>query len=244
MDTKKVVIVDDHALIRQGLRSLLSSDDAFEVVSEAGDGMEAIRCVENHKPDLVLLDLAMRGIDGVQAIREIKRRFPEVKILVLTSRKSEDYVLEAIQSGADGYCLKDATYEELQIAMKSVLSGQSYLSPAISEKVLKVYLEGTKSPKPASSFDSLTERERTVLKLISEGYTNKAIADYLSISVKTVDKHRSNLMKKLDLHNASALTAYAIDKGIATSVHECRPREEDASPSQDEVGAKQPGLPK
>ena len=242
MDTKRVVIVDDHALIRQSLVSLLGSDGGFEVVGEAGDGMEAIRCVENHKPDLVLLDLAMRGINGMQAIREIKRRFPEVKILVLTVHKSEDYVLEAFQSGADGYCLKDATFEELQIAMKGVLSGQSYMSPGISGRALGACLEGKKNPMPASSLDSLTEREKTVLKLISEGYTNKAIAAYLSISVKTVDKHRSNLMKKLDLHNASALTAYAIDKGIATSVHECRPCEVDPPLSQNEIDVKRPDL--
>jgi two-component system response regulator NreC len=160
------------------------------------------------------LDIAMPGTDGTQAIQEIKRRFPHVKILVLTTHKSEDYVLEAFQSGADGYCLKDVTYAGLLAAIESVLAGRSYVSPGISENILEGYSRERKSLKHASRWDALTQREKTVLKLISEGHTNKKIADYLNISVKTVDKHRSNLMKKLDLHNASALTAYAIERGL------------------------------
>jgi DNA-binding NarL/FixJ family response regulator len=216
MERKKVVIVDDHTMLSEGLRSLLVSNGGFEVVGEAANGAEIVQCVQNHKPDLVLVDIATPKIDGPQAIKEIKRRFPEVKILVLTVHKSADYVLEAFQSGANGYCLKNATYADLVAAMKSVLSGKPCVCPGVPERVLEEYLEGGKNlkPKPVSPWDTLTQREKGVLKLISEGYTNKQIAGYLGISAKTVDKHRSNLMRKLDLHKASALTAYAIERGL------------------------------
>jgi len=215
-EKKKIVIAEDHTILREGLRSLLSSSDEFEVVGEAVDGLDAIRCVENYHPDLILLDLAMPRMNGIEAIKEIKRQSSETKVLVLTVHKSEEYVLAAFQSGADGYCLKDATHAELLNAIKSIFSGKRFISPGIADKVLEGYLDGRKSLKSKSSWDTLTQREREVLKLIGEGYKNKDIAEYLSISLKTVEKHRSNLMAKLDLHSASALTAYAIEKGLVT----------------------------
>lgn len=210
----RIVIAEDHTILREGLRALLCSDPEVEVVGEAADGMEAIRRVEKISPDLVLMDLSMPRMHGMEAIREIKRRTPETKILVLTVHKSEEYVLATFQAGADGYVLKDATHAELVMALKTVLQGRSYVSPAISHMVIEGYLEGKKELKQDSSWNSLTGREREILKLIAEGNRNREIADLLCISAKTVEKHRSNLMKKLNLHNVSALTALAIEKGL------------------------------
>ncbi|MDD5203926.1 MAG: response regulator transcription factor [Desulfobacterales bacterium] len=213
---RKIVIAEDHKILREGLKSLLRTIDDLEIVGEAADGLEAIRCVENFHPELLLLDLSMPKMNGISVIRDIKSRFPETKILVLTIHESEDYILESFHSGLDGYCLKDANYSELLIAIRSVLEGKTYLSPSISEKVLAGFLDDRKTLKSRSSWDMITQREREVLKLVGEGYKNKEIADYLCISVKTVEKHRSNIMRKLDVHTSSALTAIAIEKGLVT----------------------------
>jgi DNA-binding NarL/FixJ family response regulator len=186
-------------------------------VGEAEDGRDAIRCAQTLSPDLVLMDLSMPRMNGLDALKEIKKQSPEVKIIVLTVHKTEEYVLTTLQAGADGYVLKDATHSELVMAIKNVLMGKRYLSPGISEKVIEGYLEGRKTIKTRSAWDTLTQREREILKLIAEGYKNKEIADYLFISLKTVEKHRANLMRKLDLHNAAALTAYAVEKGLVTT---------------------------
>ncbi|MCG2779099.1 MAG: response regulator transcription factor [Desulfobacterales bacterium] len=216
VEKKKIVIAEDQKILREGLKSLLSSSDDFEVVGEAEDGLNAVRCVEKFTPELLLLDLSMPKMSGISAIKEIKSQFTETKILVLTVHESEEYILEVFKSGADGYCLKDASHSELLMAIKSVLSGKRYISPGISGKVLEGYLDDRETLKSSSSWDSLTQREREILKLVGEGYKNKEIADYLCISAKTVEKHRSNIMGKLDLHTASALTAYAIKKGLVT----------------------------
>jgi len=217
MNTKsKIVLAEDHAILREGLKSLLSSSQDFEVIGEAADGREAIRSVEKLKPDLILIDLSMPRMNGMEAIREIRRLSKEVKIIVLTVHKSEEYILATFKAGADGYVLKDATHQELLMAIKSVLKGKNYISPEISEKVLEGYLEGRKRLKSQTSWETLTSREREILKLIAEGYKNKEIAEELCISVKTVEKHRSNLMEKLNLHNVQALTAFAIEKGLVT----------------------------
>ncbi|MCU0613967.1 MAG: response regulator transcription factor [Desulfobacterales bacterium] len=215
-NTKNIVLAEDHRLLREGVRALLHSRRDFQVVCEAENGIEAIRCVEKHAPDLILLDLSMPKMSGLSVIKEIKSRFPEVKILTLTIHESDQYVLEAFQSGADGYCLKDASKDELLIAIESVLNGKTYISPGISEGVMVGYLEGKKTLKTSTTWDNITQREKDVLKLIGEGYRNKEIADFLNISVKTVEKHRANIMKKTDLHNVSALTAYAIEKKLVT----------------------------
>ncbi len=210
----RVVLAEDHTILREGLRSLLTSTGEFEIVAEARDGLEAVKCVHNSDPDIVLLDLAMPRMGGIDAVRQIRRQSPDTRILVLTVHKTEEYVLAAFESGANGYCLKDATYDELLTAIRSVLDGKAYISPAVAGKVLEGYLEGKKTLKTVSSWDSLTQREREILKLIGEGYKNKQIAELLCISPKTSEKHRSNLMQKLDLHSVSALTAYAIEKGL------------------------------
>ena len=215
MDQKyKIVIAEDHTILREGLRALLSSRPEFEIVGEAEDGRGAIQCVERLKPALVLTDLSMPRMNGMDAIREIKKKSPETKILVLTVHKTEEYILATFRAGADGYALKDSTHAELVIAIKSVLTGKPYLSPGISGKVIEGFLEGKRTLKTRTAYDTLTYREREILKLIAEGYKNKEIADYLCISVKTVEKHRANLMDKLGLHNVQALTTFAIDKGL------------------------------
>ena len=212
----RIVIAEDHNILREGLKSLVRSNDAFEVVAEAGDGIEAIRAVEKHRPDLLLLDLSMPRMSGISVIKDIKARFPETKILALTIHDTEEYILESFHAGLDGYCLKDANSSELLMAINRVLEGKTYLSPGISEKVLIGFLEEKKKFKTITSWDSITQREREVLKLVGEGYKNKEIADYLCISVKTVEKHRSNIMRKLDVHTSPGLTAIAIEKGLVT----------------------------
>ena len=215
-EKKRIVIAEDHTILREGLRALLSSDPEFDVVGEAEDGLDAIQCVENLMPDLVLMDLSLPRMNGMDAIMEIKKRCPETKVLALTVHRTEEYILATLRAGADGYVLKDATHSELVMGIKNVLKGKTYLSPGVSDKVIEGYLEGRKTLRSDTPWDTLTQREREVLKLIGEGYKNKDIADYLYISVKTVEKHRANLMKKLDLHNTSALTAFAMEKGLVT----------------------------
>ncbi len=217
MDKKvRILIAEDHTILREGLRALLLGEQDFEVVGEAEDGREAIRRIEELTPDLVLMDLSMPRMSGLDAIRELKKRHPKTKILALTVHKTEEYVLECLKAGADGYVLKDATHSELTTAIKSVLMGKRYLSPGVSDQVIEGYLEGRRDVVVASVWDTLTQREREVLKLIAEGYKNKDVADYLCISLKTVEKHRANLMRKLNLHNAAALTAFAMEKGLVT----------------------------
>ncbi len=210
----RIIIAEDHTLFREGLKALLSLVLDFEVVGEAGDGIAAIRCVEKLKPDLALVDLTMPKMDGFTTIKELKRRYPETKILVLTGHKAEEFVLETLKSGADGYVVKEADQRELLLAIRSVLQEKRYLSPDISAKVIDGYLDGRKTLRPKSTWETLTARERQVLKLIAEGYKSREIGDLLCISEKTVAKHRANIMKKLDLHSASALTAYAMDRGL------------------------------
>jgi len=213
----RIVIAEDHTILREGLRMLLSANPNFEIVAEAEDGREAIRCVQKFKPNLVLTDLSMPRMNGMEAIKEIRRESPETKILVLTVHRAEEYILATFRAGADGYILKDSTHSELLMAVKKVLNGRHYISPEISEKVIEGYLEGKKTLKPRTSWETLTQREREILKLIAEGYKNKEIAEDLCISVKTVEKHRANLMEKLDLHSVQALTAFAIEKGLVST---------------------------
>ncbi|HLZ19541.1 MAG TPA: response regulator transcription factor [Smithellaceae bacterium] len=213
---KRIAIAEDHTILREGLKALLSSNADLEVVGEAEDGREAVRIALELKPDLMLMDLSMPKLNGIEAIKEIKRQCPEIKVLILTVYKTEEYVLASLQAGADGYILKEANHAEFLMAIKNVLMGKNYLSPEISGKVIEGYIRGKQndSATPHTIWDTLTSREREILKLVGEGYKNREIADDLCISMKTVEKHRENLMKKLDLHTASALTSYAIEKGL------------------------------
>jgi DNA-binding NarL/FixJ family response regulator len=195
---------------------MIDAEKTLEVVAEAEDGLAAVKTVLGLRPppDLVMIDLSMPRMDGLSAIKEIKRQSPETKILTLTIHDSDDYILECFKAGVAGYCLKDSSQDELLKAVYVVLSGKTYISPGITDKVMQGYLEGKKTLKPETSWDMLTQREREVLKLVGEGHTSKEVAEFLCISPKTVERHRANIMSKLDLHNVSELTTYAIEKGL------------------------------
>ncbi|WP_022666997.1 response regulator [Desulfospira joergensenii] len=217
MEKKRVVVVDDNTLLREGLCLMINADESLKVVGEAHDGLSAVETILALEPgpDLVLMDLSMPKMDGLSAIREIRRHLPDIRILTLTIHDADHFVLDCFEEGVSGYCLKDATQEELLTAVNVVLSGKTYISPGIADKVMEGYLEGRKTLKKKSAWDNVTPREREVLKLVAEGYTSKEIAQMLCISPKTVERHRSNIMGKLDLHNVSELTSFAIDQGLA-----------------------------
>ena len=196
---------------------MLNGRGDIEIVGEAEDGLDATRKIRQAQPEMVLLDLSIPKISGISVMKEIKRDLPETKILALTIHESDQYVLEAFDAGVDGYCIKDASRQELMVAIDSVLQGKSYISPGISDQVIEGYLDGRKTLKQESDWDTVTQREKEVLKLLAEGFANKEIAAFLHISVKTVEKHRSNLINKLDLHNVAQLTAFAIQKGLVES---------------------------
>lgn len=210
----KIVIAEDHTILREGLKALLSSDPELVVCGEAENGKDAINMVQRLNPDIILMDLSMPKIHGLEAIREIRKTSPSTKVLVLTVHDNEEYISATLRSGASGYVLKNDSYEELLASIKTVLRGKSYLSPAISQTVIQGYLDGKKGEDIRTGYETLTSRERETLKLIAEGVRNRDIAEFMGISSKTAEKHRSNLMKKLDLHSISAITAFAAKKGL------------------------------
>jgi len=214
MQKYTVLLADDHSLLRDGLRALLSDTDDLEVIGEAEDGRDAIEKARQLQPDLVLLDLSMPIINGTDAIRVIKQRNPKIRIIVLTAHKTEEYVRATLDAGADGYVLKDDTSNDLLTSIRNVRKGKIHLSPGICDKVINGFLDRPSRHSSERSWDKLTRREREVLKLIAEGNRNRGIAAHLSLSVKTVEKHRSNLMRKLHIHGVSALTAYAIENDL------------------------------
>ena len=212
-----VLIAEDHSLFRAGMRALLSAEPDIEIIGEAENGKDVVRLACSLNPTMVLMDLSMPGSNGLEAIAEIKKRAPLIKILVVTMHKTDEYIEVALRSGASGYILKEASHDELKMAIRTVLNGKLYLSPDVSEKLVTGFLQGSARPDATVlAWDLLTVRERQVLKLVAEGHGNKQIADYLSISIKTVEKHRSSLMAKLNARNASMLTSYAISKGIVS----------------------------
>jgi DNA-binding NarL/FixJ family response regulator len=213
---KKVLIAEDHALFRAGIRALLNLEADLEIVGEVQDGKEAVRMAVSLTPDLVLMDLNMPGSNGLGAIAEIRRRAPDMRILVISMHKTDEYIQEALRNGASGYILKESGPEELLMAIRTVLGGKVYLSPDVSERVVSGLLSGQlrDTSDATTALDTLTVREREVLKLVAEGHGNKHIANYLNLSVKTVEKHRSSLMHKLNLRNAAMVTAFAISNRI------------------------------
>jgi len=211
---QRILLVEDHTILRQGLRALLSTEPDLEIVGEAENGREALLLTQQRQPQLVLMDLSMPRKNGTEAIADLKRRWPELRIIVLTVHNGEEQIRAALRAGADGYVLKDDTQVELLVAIRSVLRGKTYLSPAICNNVITDYLGQRNGINAPASWELLTQREREVIKLIAEGSRNKEIARFLSLSEKTVEKHRANLMRKLDLHSASQLTAYAIRNGL------------------------------
>ena len=211
-----ILIVDDHALMRNGLEAMLASEPDYEVVGVAADGMSAIRSVSELQPDIILMDLTMPRTSGMDAIVQIKRKHPHIKIVALTFQKEDKYIHATLEAGADAYVLKDDSRTELFNALANVATGNNYLSPSIVDKVVAGYLSGGDATSTKPSWEVLTRREREVIKLIAEGKRTKEIAEYLSLSPKTIEKHRTNLMRKLDLHNVSEVTVYAIKNGFVT----------------------------
>lgn len=217
MAAHQILIVENHALLRAGLRALLAATLDFEVVGEAANGRDAIIAARALGPTLILMDISMPSMNGIEAMIDIKRRLPSVRIIVITIHKEEEYVYASLQAGADGYLLKDASNDEFQIALRTVAGGEMYLSPAVSGYVIQRYVGARGARSNTGAFTALSHRERQVLKLVAEGHPNKYIAQYFCLSVRTVEKHRSNLMAKLDLHNSSMLTSYAIKHGLLES---------------------------
>ncbi len=195
---------------------MLASESSFEVVGVAADGMSAIRVVAELQPDIVLMDLTMPRTSGIDAIVQIKRQSPHIKIVALTFHKEDKYIHATLEAGADAYVLKDDSRTELFNALANVVQGKQYLSPSIVDKVVSGYLTGGAASTTDPSWEILTRREREVIKLIAEGKRTRDIATYLSLSPKTIEKHRTNLMRKLDLHNVSEVTVYAIKNGFTT----------------------------
>lgn len=213
MEKIRILLADDHTILRDGIRALLEDELDMELVGEAEDGHTAVKMANQLKPDVVLMDIAMPLLNGLEATRQIKRDQPQINVLILTMHENEEYIRQVLATGAMGYILKDAAARELLGAIRAVYRGEAVLSPAITRLVIEDYLRwGDLQPKNDSS--GLSPREREVLQLIAEGYTNKQIAEILSISVKTVQAHRSSLMSKLDLHDRGELIKYAIQKKI------------------------------
>ena len=211
----RVVLADDHVLVRAGLRKLLESMPGIEVVGEADDGQAVLRLVEQLHPKLVLMDISMPGLNGLDTALRLTQAHPQTRVLILSMHQSEDYVRQALRNGAAGYILKDAAPVELEMALKAVLRGETYLSPAVSKGVVSDYVQRLRSEETPSA--GLTARQREILQLIGEGNTTKDIARRLNISIKTVETHRTQLMKQLDLHDIAGLVRYAIRIGLVSS---------------------------
>lgn len=209
----KVLLIDDHTVVRKGIRALLEQEKDIEVIAEAEDGLEGVETCLEHEPDVVVLDMALPLLSGVEVARKIREKLPDVRILILSMYDDEEYIVDSFKVGVAGYILKDVVVSDLVAAVRSVYRGSTFLSPTVSEK-LRRQLQNGKGRASRHGADKLTARERQVLKLIVEGYTSRQIADILKISFKTVQTHRAHLMEKLDVHSTAALTRYAIKKGL------------------------------
>jgi RNA polymerase sigma factor (sigma-70 family) len=218
----RVLLVDDHAILREGIRFLLTGSGEVDVIGEAGDGIEALEMVEKLQPDAVLMDISMPRMNGIEATKELKKRHPDLPVLILSMYDSDEYVVPILKAGAAGYVLKRAAAQDLVSALKAVVSGQVILDPTVAQTVManlggtggQSTLQPERNEASFQALEQLTEREREVLTLIAQGLTNQQIADKLYISIKTVQAHRANLMEKLDLHDAVELTKFAIRTGL------------------------------
>ncbi len=208
----RVLLAEDHTLVRAGIRALLENIEEVNVVAEADDGREALRLIEAHQPDVVLMDIAMPGLNGLEATAQVEQNFPYVRVIILSMHANEEYVWQALRAGAAGYLLKDADIAELEVAVKAVARGETYLTPPVSKHVIADYVRRVGGePGPA---ERLTPRQREVLQLIAEGHTTREIAQILGVSVKTVETHRQQLMERLDIHDIAGLVRYAIRIGL------------------------------
>ncbi len=215
----RILLADDHTLVRAGIRSLLERDPDVEVVAEAHDGRDALRLVQEHHPDIVFMDVTMQGLNGLDATAQITKTCPGVQVVILSMHKNEEYVSQALQVGAAGYLLKDAATTELELAVQAVARGEPYLSPAVSKHVVDCYLQRVNNavkdmsePVPTP----LTVRQREILQLIAEGHTTRQIASLLHLSTKTVETHRSQIMDRLGIRRIASLVRYAVRTGLVT----------------------------
>ncbi len=212
MSRLRVMIVEDHALVRAGMRALLEKIDGIDVVSAVGDGWEAVKAVQTDAPDLVLMDIAMPGLNGLDATSRIVKESPATRVILLSMHANEEYLQQALQSGALGYLLKGAELAELELAIKTVSRGESYLTPAVAKYAIEAYRE--KSEGPTGPLAKLSMRQREILQLIAEGHTTKDIAQRLNVSVKTVETHRAHLMERLEIHDVPGLVRFAVRVGL------------------------------
>jgi DNA-binding NarL/FixJ family response regulator len=215
MKTVRVLLAEDHGLVRAGIRSLLQKLTWVDVVGEVSNGREALAFIRSHHPNVVLMDIAMPELNGLEAAGRIRKEFPHTKVIILSMHATEEYVLQALRAGANGYLLKDASTNELELAIQAVVKGENYLSPVVSKHVVSDYVR--RSGAEPSSGELLTPRQREILQLIAEGNSTKEIAAKLNISVKTVETHRMQLMDRLKIHDVPGLVRYAIRIGLIRS---------------------------
>ena len=218
MNSFTVLLVEDHTLVRAGLRTLVEGFEGFQVVAETGDGREAVRLARQWAPDIALIDISMPGLNGLDATTLILRETPETRVVILSMHTAENYVLEALRAGAVGYVAKDAAVDELERALRAVLKGERWLSPAVSRHLLDEYLRLVRNQPPAPEIHSglglLTARQREILQLIAEGRSTREIAERLSVSTKTVETHRNQIMERLNIYDIAGLTRFAIRVGL------------------------------
>lgn len=217
MKHSRIIVVDDHSIVRVGLKALIEKEPEYKVVGEAADGREGADLVDRLQPDAVIMDIAMPGLNGIEATLRIKKQNPQIKILILSMHLDKAYVSETLRAGASAYLVKEQASDELVPAIKAVLSGKTYLSPGATDLVLQDFLEtGTTTPEP-TAFTELTKREREVLQAISEGKSVREIGESLHISPKTVETHRRNIMERLNIRSVAGLTRYAIRHGLTSA---------------------------
>ena len=210
----RILLADDHRIVRQGLRRILEENSGMEVAGEASDGREAVQMALDKEPDIIIMDVAMPHLGGMEAIRQISKRLPAAKVLVLSMYSDESYVVQMLEAGAKGYLLKDSADTDLVAAVLAVSNGKSFFSPLISKILLDEYVRQLQEKGVSDRYELLTEREREILQLIAEGKTSREIAELLNLSTSTVDTHRGHIMEKLDLHNPYEVVLYAVRKGL------------------------------
>jgi DNA-binding NarL/FixJ family response regulator len=210
----RILLADDHTVVRKGLRLLLESQPEFQVIADAANGREAVAMAEEHRPDVVVMDVAMPTLNGIEAARQISARLPQTSVVFLSMHSDEGYVLRALKAGARAYLLKDSAEQDLINAVKAVREGKAFFSPAISKMLVEDYMRQMQERKVEDSYELLTTREREVLQLLAEGKNNKEVAGVLNLSLYTVETHRSNIFQKLNLHSGAELILYAIRKGV------------------------------
>ncbi|HWQ32523.1 MAG TPA: response regulator transcription factor [Blastocatellia bacterium] len=211
----RVLLADDHTLVRAGIHALIHNFEGVEVVAEASDGREALKLVSEHLPDVVMADVGMPGLNGIEITARLSKEHPQVRVLILSMHASEEYVLQALRAGAAGYLVKGADPTELELAIRAVMRNETWLSPAISKHVVSDYIRRVSAE--GTPLDLLTQRQREILQLIAEGHSTREIAHLLRISIKTVESHRADLMQRLDIHDLAGLTRYAIRTGLISS---------------------------